>query len=672
MDKSREHIAETDFFDSVIKVIEENTAAYETEYDKYREETRELFSAMQNGDIELYDRMITSRSLSEHAENQLRKNKLALLRPYFGRIDFTDIGFKKEESLYIGKNGIYKNRTDMLIADWRAPVSSIYYENEIGHGSYPLPDMTGRKNQPKSAEYENVALVDLHLKRTYDIENGNFNGYYDSDVAASDELLIKYLSQNRDAVLGEIIATIQKEQNAVIRESPFANIIVQGVAGSGKTTVAIHRMSYILFNYKERFEPNEFCVIGSNDLLLNYITGGLPELDVNQTKKMRMDELFVHLLGKEWKSKYKILEETPDSGRRSNYSFVKELEHFLAARKSSLVKTDAVKDISLGVLLTKSSNETLYNDRPDYSAYRLLMAMDERILSRIKSFTGQFEKQDIDKKRKEYNRFCTGKFPKISVIELYLEFLGTALNDDEKAHLFNLRKGFFDIYDVAAMVLIYYRIFQKGPNEEFGLLFIDEAQDFGSGIYYVLKQVLPECYFTIMGDVSQNINYEAGMNDWDEIRSFFLTGEKDKFNILAKSYRNTIEISQYAGRVLERASAGRYKITPVIRHGSAVSEEEYWSIGEMAERAGKLLEESYERGYQTAAVICHDDKEAEKVRGLVAGDVVYPIRLTKGLEFDVVILWNPQKIEKIAGPKEAKLLYVAATRALHELHVLRC
>ena len=114
-------------------------------------------------------------------------------------------------------------------------------------------------------------------------------GFYDSDVAANDELLVKYLSKNRDAVLGDIIATIQKEQNEIIRESPFHNVIVQGVAGSGKTTVAIHRISYIMYNYKERFTSNEFCIVGGSDILIDYITGGLPELDVYDVKHMRMD-----------------------------------------------------------------------------------------------------------------------------------------------------------------------------------------------------------------------------------------------------------------------------------------------------------------------------------------------------------------------------------------------
>ena len=117
-------------------------------------------------------------------------------------------------------------------------------------------------------------------------------------MAANDELLVKYLSQNKEAVLGDIIATIQKEQNEIIRDTPFKNIIVQGVAGSGKTTVALHRISYILYNYEDRYKPSEFCIVGSSDTLLNYISSGLPELEVNHVRQMRMDVFFALFDGK--------------------------------------------------------------------------------------------------------------------------------------------------------------------------------------------------------------------------------------------------------------------------------------------------------------------------------------------------------------------------------------
>ncbi len=653
-------------FEDSRKIIRHNIGIYEEEYERRHQEALELFKAMQGGDVELYNQVMTAKSLEEHSENQLRKNRAAYEKPYFGRIDFNDIELEKEEQIYIGKNGVFRNKTEVVIADWRAPVSSAYYENELGTGTYQLPEVKGK---------EGVKVdIDLHLKRTYDVEDGKLNGYYDSDVASNDELLVKYLSRNKDVVLGEIIATIQKEQNEIIRESPFANQIVQGVAGSGKTTVAMHRMSYILYNYKERFTSNEFCVVGSNDLLLDYITSGLPELDVTNVKKMRMDSLFTHLLKKEWKTRYQVTEPFEDAAGRCMIGYYRELELFLLHKKEEYVNVEKLVDPDIGILLTESSNCSLFSEHKEYSAFRLLMQMDDRILTRIKSLAGQEEKEVLIKKQKQYGRHYKSQFPKITAVGLYQEFLDRRAAENgvlSNEHLQAMRKGIFDIYDVAAMLLIYYRIFQKEPDAEFGQLFIDEAQDFGSGLYYVLKQVLPGCYFTIMGDVSQNINYETGMNEWEELQRWFLTGTKDRFKLLSKSYRNTIEISEYAGKILEKASSGRYKITPVIRHGIPVVEEQFWSQDEMLERVKALIPQMQEKGYQTIAVICENDKETERVSGLLAECRVLPIRLTKGMEFDTVILWNPEKIEKLNSPKIAKLLYVAVTRALHELHVFR-
>ncbi len=231
--------------------------------------------------------------------------------------------------------------------------------------------------------------------------------------------------------------------------------------------------------------------------------------------------------------------------------------------------------------------------------------------------------------------------------------------------------GEYDIYDVAAMVLIYYRVKQKKEDEEFGQIFIDEAQDFGVTLYYVLRKVLPACYFTIMGDVSQNINYETGMNDWEDMRKWVLTGARDTFRLLRKSYRNTIEISAYAGKILEKASFGRYRIEPVIRHGIPV--QEYMEADEeaMYRHAQQIVETARKEGYGSIAVICRDDDEASWIGKWLLGVDILPVRMTKGLEFDVVILWNPPEKEALAAAKTAKLLYVAATRALHELHILR-
>lgn len=648
-------------FEECLELIQGNVSYYEKEHEERHAQTAQLLKAMKSGDPELYNQAMTAASLEEHAANQLRKNRAALKQPYFGRIDYEEAGYRQQR-VYIGKNGVFRNQTDVVIADWRAPISSVYYENELGRGAYQMPDGSTME-------------LDLQLKRTYDVQEGELKGYYDSDVASNDQLLIQYLSQNKEAVLGDIIATIQKEQNEIIRESPFANILVQGVAGSGKTTVAMHRISYILYNYKERFMSNEFCIIGGNDLLLNYITGGLPELDVPDIKQKRMDVMLSHLLGRDWSKKRKVIETTSDAGVRSKIDFMLELEVFLLRLREKCLRVGALVDRELGTILSESNNDRLAAENADFSIVKILQLLDERVKTRIKFLSPEGEKEYIQKKCRQYKDYFKNRAPKESIYEIYSDFLQEYERSrpgsiDLAEHEKNTGEGRYDVYDLAALLMIQYRVTRKKEDEEFGQIFIDEAQDFGITPYYALRRVLPKCYFTIMGDVSQNINYETGLNDWSELKKWMFTGEKDRFYLLSKSYRNTIEISEYAGKILEKASFGKYKIEPVIRHGLPVQELYGLAEEEMYTSAARIIEAAEKKGYHSIAVICKDENEADWIGKWLENVTILPIRLTKGLEFDVVILWNLDMEQASAKPSSAKLLYVAVTRALHELYLL--
>lgn len=657
------------------QIIRENIRIAEEKVEAGKKETAELHAAVSSGDVELYNQLIVSKDLLIHNENLLRKNKAALIKPYFGRVDYTEEDSGIIESLYIGKNGVSKDRTEVIVVDWRAPVSTLYYENELGKGSYYVPGMV------HSNLTENIN-VDLKRKRTFDVGEGELLGYFDNDAVAADQLLVKYLSQNKDVVLGDIISTIQKEQNEIIRESPYADLIVQGVAGSGKTTVAMHRISYILYNYENRFAPSGFCIIGSNDMLLNYITSGLPELDVHNVGQKRMDIFLRDLLEKEWKKAYKIVDVPKEESYKSSMEFVLALEKWLCRQKEQILPCTDVRDEKEGVLLSGMSIADTLRENPEYSVVQLAKLLNERLQKRIAFLLSEEEQKKRQKElRGKYKGYFNLPKAQSGLVELYDLFLKEyQLQHNMESCGLKSHKT-FHVYDLAALVLIRKRMLAKELAEEYSQIIIDEAQDFGTMVYYVLKQMLVGCHFTIMGDVSQNINYDTGMNRWNEMLEQVFTGERTHFHILAKSYRNTIEISEYAGRILEKASFGAYKITPVIRHGRKA--DFYPMQGDekaMAEKTVEILAEIKERGYDTAAVICRNEDEAERVCGLLnlgggeeiftKGVMVLPIRLTKGLEFDAVLLWNPSNFSYGENEAEAKLLYVAVTRALHELHVV--
>lgn len=666
-----EKLKEQKHLEDCLEIVRENIRQYEKKEQAYKEEVKSLFQNVRKGEGDSYGALVAGQNILEHTQNSLRKNRAALKKVYFGRVDYWDETYHTAESCYIGKNGITRNQTDVIIVDWRAPVSSVYYENELGEGSYDVPGAAS-------------VSIDLKKKRTYDISGEELLGFYDDDVAANDELLVKYLSQNKEAVLGDIIATIQKEQNEIIRAIPFKNIIVQGVAGSGKTTVALHRISYLLYNYEERYKPSEFCIVGSSDMLLNYISSGLPELDVNHVEQMRMDRFIPYLMGKAWKKKYKLIADREDAPIKSKLRFVRELEGFLEDWRQRALPVQEILDDQMGVVLSCENIAETIRTGSRLSLMQLEKLMNTRIISRVKFLCTEAEDSFRKEKLSAYRKYFDSGKHKWTELQIYDEFLKSMEDKYDGISFEETRreaaKGILDIYDAAAVALIWKRIFVKKDTDEFSQIIIDEAQDFGEMIYFVLRQILPECYFTVMGDVSQNIRYDTGMNDWDGLKEALFDGERDSFYLLAKSYRNTIEISECAGKVLEKASQGSYKIQPVIRHGKPVDicRIDSGSIEECLRRKVRCVQDE---GYETIAVVCRTDEEAREVRGILGiheedqdsfrnGVMVLPVTLTKGLEFDAVILWKPDEAHYGRNPREAKLLYVAITRALHELHMI--
>ncbi len=537
-----------------------------------------------------------------------------------------------------------------------------------------------------------VHEIDLFRKRTYEIEEDKLIDFYDSDIVANDDLLTKYLAKSKKAVLGEIIGTIQKEQNAIIRMSPRTNLIVQGVAGSGKTTVAMHRISYILYNY-EQFRPVDFYIVGSNRILLDYITGVLPELDVYGVSQMTMEQLFTRLLYEDWdEKKYKIVPTNPNDKaayRKGEYAWFHELEAFCEEYEERIIPTETVVIEKTGVvLLEKKSIENYRKSNSQLSVQAKINALNEWLLGKLENeLTGKSVSYTPEEK-KELNRSCKVHFGKDewkgSLFELYEAFLKS---QREKGSKIFVEPGNYDVYDLAALAYLYKRIKEIDPIREASHVIIDEAQDFGMMVYATLAYCLRGCTYTIMGDVSQNIHYGYGLNDWEELRKLILTGDYDNFGILKKSYRNTVEISEFATEILRHGDFSIYPAEPILRHGNPVSTTAYESEEEMNRAVVDIIKNWEKEGHGTIAVICADEQETAYVTGMLGkeitladnnletavfneGIMVLPVEYTKGLEFDAVLLYHPSKEKYPSEDQYVKLLYVAATRALHELAVV--
>lgn len=783
---------EEQYLRQTLQIVEHNLENYGQETKRMQAEIDEMLEHYHDNDVELWTLLNNTITLNEHMKMALARNEKAKKKPYFGRIIFWDETLGVEESLYIGKGGISRDSTHQIVVDWRAPVANAYYENGLGKCSYLAPD--GKK-----------LPIDLKLKRTYEIDEGRLIGYFDTEVVANDDLLMKYLSKNKQAVLGEIVATIQKEQNEIIRKSPYHNIIVQGVAGSGKTTVAMHRISYILYNYQERFRPEDFYIVGSNRILLNYITGVLPDLDVHGVRQMTMEQLFIRLLYEDWdEKKYHV---KPAGGcneaahpneagsqieplrlgeavkgtegwYRELTAFIRRLEResistesvFLNPRQFvegvrdgkngiyDMTQEDRVQDGAHAVLRNQAmhggkgdtqalhESKTSHNSQlvelvsggavaryvsqnPNISVQSKINMLNERLLIKVRDeFTGKGIKYTEAERKailKAYRGRYGGKEWKKPIFEIYREFLR---EQRDKGYGVQIPSDAFDVYDLAALSLIYKLVKETEVISEAHHIVIDEAQDFGMLAYHVLRTCIKDCTYTIMGDVSQNIHFGYGLSDWEELRRLMLAGPRDSFGILKKSYRNTVEISNFATNILRHGSFSVYPVEPIIRHGAEVTVEELKASDysdcpahmerglsmekepatekrismktdpstetgllfcekEFSGRAADICRRWQQNGYDTIAVVCRDGKAAQSAASALSrhieimesdlekadfgsGIMVLPVEYTKGLEFDAVLIWNPTREDYPVDDGHARLLYVAATRALHELYVL--
>lgn len=668
----------------ILTVAQDNLERAEGHQKGLSEQLQDMLESYNTKDKEVLALWHNTEALFQESKRDLLRAIKARKKPYFGRIDFKDAGLAEPESYYVGRVGISPDGVEQLVIDWRAPMASVYYENALGTCTYEVKDFV--ENETKVHE------IDLFRKRTYEIEEDKLVDFFDSDVVANDELLTKCLAKSKKAVLSEIIGTIQKEQNAIIRKSPRTNLIVQGVAGSGKTTVAMHRISYILYNY-EQFRPVDFYIVGSNRILLNYITGVLPELDVYGVSQMTMEQLFVRLLYEDWDDKkYKIVaadSKNKEAYRKGEYAWFHDLESFCEEYEAKTIPTESVIIEKTGVvLLEKKSIENYKKNNPQLSVQAKINALNEWLLGRLENeLTGKSVSYTPEEK-KELDRNCKVHFGrdewKGSLFEVYEEFLERQRQRGSKVFAV---QGKYDVYDLAALAYLYKRIKEIDPIREASHVIIDEAQDFGMMVYGALDYCLRGCTYTIMGDVSQNIHHGYGLNDWDDLRKLILTGDYDSFGTLKKSYRNTVEISEFATEILRHGSFSIYPAEPILRHGNPVNIQGYDTEKDMNRAVVNTIKNWKKEGHETIAVICADQEEADyvtqnlgKVMTLAdnnpetavfdEGVLVLPVEYTKGLEFDAVLLYHPSKAHYPEEDRYVKLLYVAATRALHELSVV--
>ena len=307
------------------------------------------------------------------------------------------------------------------------------------------------------------------------------------------------------------------------------------------------------------------------------------------------------------------------------------------------------------------SIDTYLHDNPLLSMQSKILMLNEIIYSKYENEVlgkeVKFPAKERSKLDKKYKTYFGKDDWKGSVYDFYRDFL---LSQKEKEYDIDIPKDSFDVYDLAALAYIYKRIKETDPVREASHVVIDEAQDFGMMAYCCLHYCLRNCTYTIMGDTSQNIHFEYGLNDWEDLKKLILTGTYDAFGLLRKSYRNTVEISEFATEILRHGDFAIYPVEPIIRHGNAVRIEEYANVRSLISASVDTIKGWQSEGYETIAVVCRDEAEALKVSAELkkhieiadddietaqfgAGVMVLPVAYTKGLEFDAVLLFDPSE-----------------------------
>lgn len=615
--------------------------------------------------------------------------------PYFAKLVFNDLEDGTEFNGYIGRLSIgdISTPTDDKIVDWRAPISDLYYNGRLGKTEY-------------SAHGKRFG-VDLKLKRQIDIKDDKVNSIYDfEDAVSNDEFLKPYLTQSADNRLKSIVATIQEEQNSIIRLPLFQNCVVQGVAGSGKTTVALHRISYLMYNYKKSVKPEEFLIISPNEIFTSYISSILVDLDADRANSFPVNKIFESLIDTNFKilpkhSQYTTLIKqkiSPDYlSYKNGITFKNLIDRYLEDYKKTVFHKPLVID---GI--TALDADTVYSyfrdpistNLEDYlnkSCHKFALALcyDEKLKSKafsnINASDKDLQKKLQAKRKVESNNigFLKKNFNvKINPIKMYTDFISNLAKYTDYEHCDTLiketkknLKNKVLAYDDLAPLLYIISLIQETPYY-FSIknIFIDEAQDLSYLMFVALRKVFKNATFAIFGDIAQGIYGYQSIVRWDDILG--VLGDT-KMLYLNRSYRTSIEIMEDANKTL--LMLNEKPANNVVRHGEEVK----YIYSNSVEDIAKILEEN-RTSYAHTAIICKDDTELNKAAERLASlnltvidesninyeshsNLLLTIQTAKGLEFDAVIIYNGNNFDPT--PIDYKLLYVAKTRALHKLTI---
>lgn len=610
--------------------------------------------------------------------------------PYFGKVNFIDDGYSEE--LYIGRYGLTPEESyDPVIVDWRAPVASLFYKGMLGKTSYKSP--------------QGEMPVDILSRRQLIVKKAKLEGYFDSDINIQDEILQMVLSSNSGEKLKDIVNTIQKEQDEIIRADRNRVVVVNGVAGSGKTTIALHRIAYLLYNYREQL-TDKVLILGPNDIFMNYISEVLPNLGetavLNETflsfayKEIGLNEAVIDIssyLEEVLNGNEKIINEIK---YKSSNKFIEFLNTEIEKIEESYFNIEAVKFLGEEIVSIEEIKE-LFNKHYKYMPiFRRSQKIKRILISKIKekrdekvreiNIKAQEEKSKLSQQELEIEENNIEFRRKIKIRDIIREVIKVK-QDIEKwidnDSIINIYKKIINVetlsyLDLAAILYLMIKLDGRKFKREIKHIVIDEAQDYNMLQFIVLKELTGCRSYTIVGDSNQRLikveEVPAMLKLKDIFGNFFSLFE------LKKSYRSTYQIMEYASKILDENA-----IVPFVRKGefdvleTVVPKDDKEDLIDVILN---LLEDYQEEKYENIAIITKDKEELniiapelKKYTNILAfnnldvvykgGKVLIPSYYAKGLEFDAVIIIDFDE------NTDNLIKYIMCTRALHRLSIVK-
>lgn len=706
---------EKDYLKAVLYILDKEIQKANTKIDDYSKDIKRdlkyTWDPDNQADIEYWAMNMMNVEVQSivaiNSTSKVRSYLRMIKSAYFARIDFESDG--ETLPIYIGIATL-DDGTDFYVYDWRSPIASMFYDYEMGEASYTTPD-------------GNVIKGIITLKRQYKIEGENIVQIFDTDMQVIDDVLKQMLSSKASDKMKNIVNTIQKEQNRVIRKNDVDILAVQGPAGSGKTSVAMHKIAYLLYAERAKINNSNILIISPNDIFSNYISNVLPEIgEDNVYQTTYMDFIKSHIDFK-IKGTMNDLYETYYS---ENYSqkphslvfnsimlkfgatYINLIENFINLKRNEILGIDDITSDGKVVIekeyLEKLANELETSGISLYAQGKKLVekiglhvsiklgAKNNGAIHKIKkALTANLDKIKVktifvdlysDENRfinmieDIYNTTGTSQTNRLSIKELHDIFVYTQSL---------LMKNTIPFEDVSGYLYMKDRIHGSANQTQIKYLVVDEAQDYTIMQYKVLANLFRNAKVTILGDLNQNITPFANYQNYDTIVNVLKEnrqGVRTDMNYLTKTYRSTYEINMFAKHII--GDTNMYN--QIDRHGDEVS-----IIKDLPdENRSKVFTDALElkKYYNTIAIITKTQAEANKLKAMLEGNkksnnfkvvtgkdkvfssdkiMIIPSYLAKGLEFDVALVYNANNNNYPAEHK--KLLYVVCTRAMHKLNI---